>query len=143
MIKSVENINIGDHVAIIGYHEVPEGFKVVGDLNGRPFRVLAISYPFLAVHSYDQNKLDTIDVRRYQLTKLNDDYVALFAEKKSTMRTIDDWPLNNWTSWNGETGKGPLRTKKCPDCGSEAKPLYMFGLSRLVDYCPLCMKYLQ
>lgn len=71
----IENLKIGDYVTPVEDHweqdsENPFRQKTVFD--GRPYMVIAISFPFVAIEN--GGKVISIDVRRFGLTKLNKQY---------------------------------------------------------------------
>lgn len=117
----VDDISVGDFVVVIkdlshepvGYREgfipytIPEPAY-----DGVPFEVVAIGLPFLVLKTpYDRaSGIDykTVDIRKYQLQKVDTSYVSIFINDTYTTKTGEVLV---------ETEKSEKHRKVCPECG--------------------------
>ena len=76
----VDDLNVGDTVAVINnkYHH-----RKCGDFSGRPWVVVAISLPFLALH--DGAEVQSLDVRAWDVKKVSTQYAQAMT---GTLETV-------------------------------------------------------
>lgn len=125
----IDDLSVGMWVAITGLKfeppESPFGPTHHG-FDGKPAQITAISLPFLCV--YDGQRYGTIDVRAYELQKVNARYVKemakMFAQPKRKRRQK----------------QAPVESMACPQCKTtmqknvvQAGPLQFIALM-----CPSC-----
>lgn len=77
----VDDLNVGDTVAVVG-HKAQH--RRCGDFSGRPWVVLAISLPFLALH--DGEEIQSLDVRAWDVKKVTIQYAQAM---RGTLETVE------------------------------------------------------
>lgn len=73
MVNSIENLHVGEYVALTDCFIIPE--NVIMTFSGAPLKITGISPPFVVYEGLLSGKRDTIDMRDYEVTKLSDEYV--------------------------------------------------------------------
>lgn len=72
----IDDLNSGDYICVCGdrvVEEAPLHVKLQIDYSGEPFELIHVELPFLCVRS-TRNKRTTIDVRRFLVQKVSEEY---------------------------------------------------------------------
>lgn len=125
----VDDLKIGQWIAVCSerdgntFCETPS--KTGNSFSGEPVKILAISLPFLCVWLPQQKCVDTIDVRRQGVVKLNKTYVF-----KMSLPRVD---------FRGLVIENKSCNKSCPACGDMLlQEMAATNETELHYYCQAC-----
>ena len=143
----IENLRIGNFVAVScdreraedGQPEYGWGFsnRQRDSYSGNPAIIVAISLPFVCV-DFIGGPRTSIDIRRYELVKLNRRYALAMAAAncQPTQEKPRKFAENLVGAANG------YNDKSCPRCGERPVSLLVAGNSEWKEVCRACNRYI-
>ena len=154
----VDDLKIGDWVALVAQknlrtkYDEDDQFGLFAtqsqrqpDFNGRPAKIVAISLPFIAVwyEGSDFNAgIDTVDVRRFELKKLNKHYVKIMKNAPQyhhdQMASLRERKARRKRKSKSNLDSSPL--PKCPRCSHPMRKQRLIepGSGKWVFVCDNC-----
>ena len=131
-----DDISVGDFIVVTKDNAYPEveygdGFipKTVIPLqySGRPVEVVAIGLPFLVIKNVNMDAssaLDTLDIRRYSVQKVQSEYIQPFIQK--------DYINKTGVVIEKDREKETSRGRICPECGGHLVETRLFDVLDIV-----------
>lgn len=135
MTLRVDDMKVGHWVVVVEKITVDERFAMTYTLNGRPWEILAINLPFIAVLSGDC--LTSFDVREYRFERCNRRYAEIMLQAADQGSKIHHYVERREKRKKGTVDASGV-LKRCVNCAERLRQRLDKATRKWCWVCPRC-----